>query len=65
MDVDFLEGNWDNDIDYFTHSQICETLSNENLAFEGMCDLSLYLNEDDYCDCGVCIDTCRQTRDAT
>lgn len=28
MDVDFLEANWDTDIDYLTFCQICETLEN-------------------------------------
>lgn len=39
IDVDFLEANWDNDFDDVTLSQMCETLENENLAFEGMCAL--------------------------
>lgn len=41
MDVDFLEANWDNDIDDVTLSQICEALENADLAFEGMFDFSL------------------------
>lgn len=57
MDVDFLEANWDNDIDDLTLSQICETLENENLAFEGMCDLSLNSNEDGHGNFGVGMDT--------
>lgn len=50
-----IEANWDNDIDDVT--QICETLENEHLAFEGMCDLSLNINEDGYGDFGVGMDT--------
>jgi hypothetical protein len=46
IDIDFLDA-WNNDIDNFTLSQICETLENENLAFKGICDLSLSLKEED------------------
>lgn len=41
------------DIDDLTLSQICESLGNENLAFEALCDLSLNLNEDGYVYFGV------------
>lgn len=65
MDVDFLEANWDTDIDDLTLSQIYESLKKKNSALEGMCDLSSNLNEDGYGNVGVGTDTGRQTRDAT
>lgn len=50
MEVDFLEANCDNDFDDVTLSQICQTLENKILVFEGMFDLSLDLNNDGYDD---------------
>lgn len=53
MEVDFLEANCDNDFDDVTLSQICQTLENKILVFEGMFDLSLDLNNDGYDDVDV------------